>query len=99
YTNTELLVDGGGAVTAIRTRTGVGHENNTTLAAALMAGATFAVSPRWAIDVGYRALYTDGIDVTITTPSFVTATTQTSIMAIGAGWEHEVRVGVRFNIW
>jgi opacity protein-like surface antigen len=71
------------------------------LAAALMAGLSFSIDQRWAIDVGYRALYMEGGGATLTTPSFVSLVTPTqhSAATLGDTWEHQVRVGVRFNIW
>ncbi len=66
-------------------------------AAALMGGATFAFDHRWAIDVNYRALYMQGSSVTLTTTGL--NTNQVTTATIGDSWEHQVRVGLRFNIW
>ncbi len=102
YSNTELLFDATPAqVAAPRTRVGSGKDDNVGLAAALMAGVSFSFDHRWALDVGYRALYLEGTSSTITTPSFVSVLnpTQRSVATLGDTWEHQVRVGVRFNIW
>jgi opacity protein-like surface antigen len=108
YLNSETLLNGAGAATAFpgsvlatRSRLGSGQENNVGLAAALMAGVSFSIDQRWALDIGYRALYMEGGSATITTPSFVSVVTPTqrSLATLGDTWEHQVRVGVRFNIW
>lgn len=71
--------------------------NNVTFVAALMGGATFAFDHRWAIDLNYRALYMQGFDTSLVVPGLTTA--QTSQARYGDAWEHQVRVGLRFNIW
>ena len=68
---------------------------DTRLAAALMAGVSMAVDQRWVLDVGYRAQYLDEASVELDLPP----NGRTSKATIGAQWEHQVRVGVRFNIW
>ena len=68
---------------------------NVGLAAALMAGASFSFSHSSAIDVNYRALFLDGGSVTAT----LTGPAETSKATLGDVWEHQVRVGLRFNIW
>lgn len=73
---------------------GVGR---TTFAAALMAGATFAIDHRWALDLNYRALYMQGGSVSITTTGL--ASNQVSTATLGDSWEHQVRLGLRLNIW
>jgi opacity protein-like surface antigen len=70
--------------------------DNFGLAAALMAGATFAWNHTWALDVNYRALYMDGGDVTtILAPG----TAGISTADLGSQWEHQFRIGLRANIW
>jgi opacity protein-like surface antigen len=76
---------------------GTGTTNRAAFAAAGMAGVTFAFDHRWAIDVNYRALYLQGTTVSLTTTGL--ATNQASKAIIGDSWEHQVRVGLRFNIW
>ena len=98
---TYVSVTRAASVAAPRTRVGSGKDDNVGLAAALMAGVSFSFDHRWALDVGYRALYLEGTSSTITTPSFVSVLnpTQRSVATLGDTWEHQVRVGVRFNIW
>ena len=66
------------------------------LAAALMAGVSFATDHRFVWDLSYRALYTDGAD-TGTTLSPTSA--GMSSVDIGNQWEHQIRIGIRANIW
>jgi opacity protein-like surface antigen len=101
YLNSETLLDGTGATAGARSRVGSGKENNLDLAAALMAGVSIAFDHRWALDIGYRALYMGGSSATVTTPSFVSVLTPTqhSTATLGDTWEHQVRVGLRWNIW
>ncbi len=59
-----------------------------------MAGVTIARDHAWALDVGYRALYMDGGEVTTTLSNG-----DVSRVDIGSQWEHQVRVGLRVNLW
>ena len=67
--------------------------NNFGLAAALMAGVSFSWNHGWVLDVGYRGLYMDGGDITTVLGAFA------SRVEIGSQWEHQVRVGLRANLW
>lgn len=91
YTNTET----GGATPQIVG--GSASANNVSLAAALMGGVTFAFDHRWAIDLNYRALYLQGGSGSLTVGGLAPA--QRSQASLGDSWEHQVRVGLRFNIW
>ena len=65
-----------------------------------MAGVSFAFDQRWVLDVGYRAQYLGGdTSATVTIVNVPGATPQFSKTTMGDHWEHQVRVGVRFNIW
>ena len=97
YRNVDTEVDGGGVPTgATQTFTGSSKDTHVGLAAALMAGVTFAFDHKWAIDVNYRALFLDGGSVTAT---LNTPTPTVSKATLDDHWEHQVRVGLRFNIW
>ncbi|KAB2911635.1 MAG: hypothetical protein F9K29_22070 [Hyphomicrobiaceae bacterium] len=93
YTDTALANGGPTAQTV----TGSSQSSNVALAGALMAGATFAWNHQYALDVGYRALYLGGIDTT--TPLSPTTASPSSNATLGGQWEHQVRIGVRVNIW
>jgi opacity protein-like surface antigen len=99
YLNTETIDDGTPPLTPRSRPPAQGKETSVELAAALMAGVTFAFNHRWAIDVGYRAMYLGGVSTTVTIPSLVLPQAQTTTAELGSNWEHQVRVGVRFNIW
>ena len=101
YLNTEELRDGANLLVGTRSRTATAKENAYELAAALMAGVAFAIDHRWALDVGYRALYMGGVSTSVTVNSIATGLppTQTSTATLGDTWERQVRVGVRVNLW
>jgi opacity protein-like surface antigen len=101
YQDNETLLDTTSTPVATRLRSGTSTDHSYGLAAALMAGMTFSIDQRWALDIGYRALYMDGRNSSITTPSFVSVVTPTqhSTATLGEIWEHQVRVGLRWNIW
>ena len=67
------------------------------LAAALMAGATFAIDQHWLIDVNYRALYLGEVEVVTTVQR--ACRINSSRVTIGDTWEHQARIGLRYNIW
>lgn len=91
YVNTET---GGGATQSV---SGTGTDVKLGFAGALMGGVTFAFDHSWAIDLNYRALYLQGGNVALTTTGL--ATNQRSTVTLGDTWEHQVRIGLRFNIW
>lgn len=84
-------LDAGGA-----DQNGSGGGSNFGLAAALMAGVSISWSHTWVLDIGYRALYMDGGDL-VTPISGGSATP--SRIEIGSQWEHQLRVGLRANLW
>jgi opacity protein-like surface antigen len=92
--NSEVVTDNLGAFVASRVITTSGKDTHVGLAAALMAGASISWDPRYAIDVNYRAMYLDGGSVTLALP-----TGEQSKATIGEYWEHQLRIGVRLNIW
>jgi opacity protein-like surface antigen len=94
---THLTTEDDGTGTLTTAKQGSGNKTNVGLAAALMAGASFSWDPAWAIDINYRALYLDGGSVTATLTG--TDPTSTSTATLDDVWEHQIRVGVRLNIW
>jgi opacity protein-like surface antigen len=84
----------GGTLTGFEAVTGVNHGRDVAFAGALMAGVAFAWNQRWSVDVGYRALYLGGVDV-----STVLSNNQLSKVELGGHWEQEARVDLRCNIW
>jgi opacity protein-like surface antigen len=61
-----------------------------------MAGASFSWTHGWALDIGYRALYMDGGEISIPLAGAVGGASR---LEIGSQWEHQIRVGLRANIW
>ena len=90
--STVTTEDAGGGPLVISS--GTAKKTNLALAAALMAGASFSINHQWAVDVNYRALFLDGGSVTTPLLPAGVATAH-----LGDVWEHQVRVGLRFNIW
>jgi opacity protein-like surface antigen len=68
------------------------------LAAAAMAGFSFAFSPAMAFDVNYRLQYIQGTDVSMPV-TVVSGGPYNSKMNTGDLWEHQVRAGIRWNLW
>jgi opacity protein-like surface antigen len=91
--NQEVVVAGLNVNAAPVTYNAAGKNNDVGLAAALMAGVTFAFDHRWALDVNYRAQYLDIGSVDLTPSGQLSKATFEEL------WEHQVRVGVRVNIW
>ena len=71
-------------------------DTGVSLAAALMAGTTFAIDQHWLIDVNYRALYLGEVEV-VTNISGLSF--PSSRVTIGSTWEQQARIGLRYNIW
>jgi opacity protein-like surface antigen len=90
---THIATDDSGGAQPVNS--GTSGDTNVGLAAALMAGVTIARHHGWALDINYRALYMDGGSVT----TALTPLGGASTADIGHQWEHQVRVGVRANLW
>jgi opacity protein-like surface antigen len=96
----EIEVDGLGVPTATAPLvwSNGSKENGAGLAAALMGGVTVSIDHRWALDLNYRAQYLAGTSLQM---DIVNAglPAQVSKGILGDHWEHQVRLGLRFNIW
>lgn len=79
-----------------QTTTFSSKDTGVALAAALMAGTTFAIDQHWLIDVNYRALYLGEIDVVTNVSG---QPFNSSRATIGSNWEQQARIGLRYNIW
>jgi opacity protein-like surface antigen len=64
------------------------------LAAALMAGVSYNLSERTHLDVGYRMMWQGG-KVAISAPSL----NGVSVLNVGSRLDHEIRTGMRFDLW
>jgi opacity protein-like surface antigen len=110
YSSTETIQDptpvaGAAPAPWQRSFTSKGSEAHLTLAAAAMAGATVKIDQRTTLDLNYRLQYIQGYNVVsnVAPPSAVSAsgaqTTYGSRMSVGDLWEHQLRAGVRVNLW
>jgi opacity protein-like surface antigen len=102
-TNQEVEVTGAGVPTGATLSpnpiTASGKENSIGLAGALMGGISFAFDQRWVLDVNYRAQYLAGGSAYVNVANPGPLTPQVSKGTEGDHWEHQVRVGLRWNIW
>jgi opacity protein-like surface antigen len=64
-----------------------------------MGGISFAFDQRWVLDVNYRAQYLAGGSAYVNVANPGPLTPQVSKGTEGDHWEHQVRVGLRWNIW
>ena len=93
-----------GAITN-RVGTGTVHDAQArwSLAAAAMAGVTYNFDKRTALDINYRLQYIQGYDIVsrVAVPGSATlaGATVDSRAKIGDLFEHQLRAGVRMNLW
>jgi opacity protein-like surface antigen len=88
------------AYAGTRYMSGASQEAKLTLAAAAMAGATVKIDNRLSLDLNYRLQYIQGYNTAIQlAPISAGGTTYTSRMTISDLWEHQLRAGVRVNLW
>lgn len=69
-------------------------ETGVSLAAALMAGTTFAIDQHWLVDVNYRALYLSEVDVVTNLSGLPFNSSRASL---GNVWEQQGRIGLRYT--
>ena len=92
--NREVEVTAGGVPTGnSQTFNATSKDTTWGLAAALMAGVSFSFDHRWAIEVGYRAQFLDEASLSMNTSGGLSKAT------FGEHWEHQARIGIRWNIW
>jgi opacity protein-like surface antigen len=96
----------GGTTPVLPTAVGIYSSNAETgfgLAAALMAGLTYNLSERTHLDVGYRLMY-QGAKAAVSSASLgpcgnLCGATGISIMNVGSRVDHEIRTGLRWDLW
>ena len=98
HTTTEIVEDGGGALVGPgSTFTGQGKAHQVAPAAAVMAGLAYSVTPGTVIDISYRFTWIGGVDAsTRITNGF---DTYNSRLTIGDSIDHQIRAGLRWNVW
>jgi opacity protein-like surface antigen len=89
--------------TALRSFGATNHDSSVGFAAALMAGLGYSLGPRAVLDFNYRLQYLQGFDTSmwIAAPQGPTsmATSYSSRVSVGDLWEHQIRAGIRWNLW
>ncbi len=94
YSNTETITNTGTGVTSIRSSVSAqGKASEVAVAAAAMAGASFALTPGVLLDVNYRMTYLGSVE----SMTYVNGTR--SLLTVGETYEHALRAGLRWNVW
>lgn len=90
---TEVLVDGVGNPLAARTWGGQDKAHQVAPAAAVMAGLSYDISPGTILDVNYRFMWMGGVDMSTRINGY------NSRLNIGDSIDHQIRAGLRWNVW
>jgi hypothetical protein len=89
--------------TALRSFGATSHDSSVGVAAAFMAGLGYSLGPRAVLDLNYRLQYLQGFDTSMSIGApqapTSTATTYSSRFSVGDLWEHQIRAGIRWNLW
>lgn len=85
---------GGSTMPPAALLTGSAAESQLGLAASLMAGASVAIGPRTHWDIGYRLMW-QGSTASIGLPGLG----GTNTIKVGDRLDHEIRTGLRFDVW
>jgi opacity protein-like surface antigen len=97
HTTVESLDDGVNPPTPFGVYTGLGKAHQVAPAAAAMAGLAYSVSPGTVIDLSYRFTWIGSVDMS-TRISNGTDSYQ-SRLTIGDSFDHQIRAGLRWNVW
>ena len=97
HLTTEVIDDGIGGLTPGNTYSGQGKAHQLAPAAAVMAGLAYSVSPGTVIDLSYRFTWIGSVDMS-TRISNGTDTYQSRI-TVGDNFDHQIRAGLRWNVW
>jgi opacity protein-like surface antigen len=98
HLSTEVIEDGGGAVVGTgNTFSGTGKAHQVAPAAAVMAGLAYSVSPGTVIDLSYRFTWIGSVDMSTRISNGTD--TYNSRLTIGDNFDHQIRAGLRWNVW
>jgi opacity protein-like surface antigen len=98
HTTTEIVEDGGGVLVGPgNTFTGQGKAHQVAPAAAVMAGLAYSVSPGTVIDLSYRFTWVGSVDASTRISNGFD--TYNSRLTIGDSFDHQIRAGLRWNVW
>lgn len=91
---TEVIEDAlGNPVGTGGTYSGQGKAHQVAPAAAVMAGLAYSVSPGTVIDVNYRFTWIGSVDASTNINGYQ------SRLTIGDSFDHQIRAGLRWNVW
>lgn len=97
HLTTEVIDDGTPPATPDQTYSGTGKAHQVAPAAAVMAGLAYSVSPGTVIDLSYRFTWIGSVDMSTrianATDSYL------SRLTIGDSFDHQIRAGLRWNVW
>lgn len=79
------------------TYTGHGKAHQVAPAAAVMAGVAYSVSPGTVIDIGYRFTWIGDVDMAMRINRG--GDSYQSRLTIGDSFDHQIRAGLRWNVW
>jgi len=97
HQTTEIEVDGGGVLVGPGTDyAGSNEKHQFVPAAAAMAGLAWSLTPGTVVDLNYRLTWMGSADIETTITG---AAPYTSKLKIGDTFDHQLRAGVRWNVW
>lgn len=98
HLTTEVIEDGGGIpIGTGNTYSGTGKAHQVAPAAAVMAGLAYSVSPGTVIDLSYRFTWIGSVDMSTRISNF--SDSYQSRLTIGDSFDHQIRAGLRWNVW
>ena len=97
HITTQIVDDGTPPPANAPSYSGSGKAHQVAPAAAVMAGFAYSVSPGTVIDVGYRFTWIGDVDMSMRINR--AADSYQSRLTIGDNFDHQIRAGLRWNVW
>ncbi|NJM57441.1 MAG: P44/Msp2 family outer membrane protein [Synechococcales cyanobacterium RU_4_20] len=97
HTTTEVMDTGGPVPIPFQSFSGEGKAHQVAPAAAVMAGLAYSVSPGTVIDLSYRFTWIGSVDMSTRISNGTD--TYNSRLTIGDSFDHQIRAGLRWNVW
>jgi opacity protein-like surface antigen len=97
HTTVEAFDDGVNSPAPFGVYTGQGKAHQVAPAAAVMAGLAYSVSPGTVIDLNYRFTWIGSVDAAMRISNGTD--TYNSRLTIGDSFDHQIRAGLRWNVW
>jgi len=82
-----------------RTYDGADNSVHYSLAASAMAGLTYTINPQYALDLSYRYMFIGGFDATMPVVASSDDRVMRSTLHFGDQHEHQIRAGLRVNVF